>query len=303
MQIKHILAAAALVATGAANAAIDGGGTSGNGSLHLVAFDNQNGTTTSAIFDLGYTLQDFVGTGTGGNTVVGTLGAPNTTVVWNFLNNSVTVNGTLASIGTNSWTSAFNKLIANSDAGELQYVVGALDNTGTGTGKRALFTGSTTPTAQQLLDQNNANLGTILQVTNGGLRDIFSPLNGSNNGGVGLGTIVSADNGAFTYAAGDGATSRSAGYVVAGDAMANNWVNGAKLGATVDAGVENGLWLGDGGTAGAERLIGRVTFNAVAGTMTFTNVVATSNVPEPSTYALALMGLAVAGVAARRRRA
>ena len=292
MQIKHILAAAALVATGAANAAIDGGGTSGNGSLHLVAFDNQNGTTTSSIFDLGYTLQNFVGTGTGGNTAVGTLGATNTTVVWNFLNNSVTVNGTLASIGTNNWTSAFNKLIANSDAGELQYVVGALDNTGTGTGKRALFTGSTTPTSQQLGDQNNANLGTILQVTNGGLRDIFTPLNN------GLGTIASADNGAFTYAAGDGATSRSAGYVVAGDAMANNWVNGAKLGATVDAGVQNGLWLGDGGSAGAERLIGRVTFNAAAGTLTYT----TAAVPEASTYSMALVGLVVAGIAAARRR-
>ncbi len=293
MQIKHILAAAALVATGAANAAIDGGGTSGNGSLHLVAFDTQNGTTTSSIFDLGYNLQDFVSTGTGSNTVVGTLGAVNTTVVWNFLNNSVTVNGTLASIGNNSWTSAFNKLIANSDAGEIQYVVGALDNTGAGTGKRALFTGSTNPTAQQLTDQNNANLGTILQVTNGGGRDIFTPLNTN-----GFGTIMSADNGAFTYAAGDGATSRQAGYVVAGDGMASNWVNGAKLGATVDAGVQNGLWLGDGGTAGAERLIGRVTFSAANGTLTYT----TAAVPEASTYSMALIGLVVAGIAAARRR-
>lgn len=293
MQIKHILAAAALVATGAANAAIDGGGTSGNGSLFLAAFDTQNGTTTSGMFDLGYTLQDFVGAGTGSNTVLGTLGAANTTVVWNFLNNSVTVNGTLASIGNNSWTAAFNKLIANSDAGELQYVVGALDNTGAGVGKRALFTGSTTPTAQQLLDQNNANLGTILQTTNGGGRDVFTALNN------GLGTIASADNGAFTFTAADGATSRANGYVVAGDGMAFNWVSGAKLGATVDAGVTNGLWLGDGGSAGAERLIGRVTFSAANGTLTYT----TAAVPEPSTYAMALLGLVVAGVAARRRRA
>ena len=296
MQIKHILAAAALVATGAANAAIDKGA-AGNGSLFMIGFDNQGGTTTAGLFDLGFSLDDFVSAAaTGANTALGTNGVDGTTIVWNFKTNTVTVNGALASIGSNSWTAAYNTLIANSDAGELQYVVGAHDTTGFGAGQRALISGSTTATLSLQTGSSTTNLGQIVSTN-----DIFTPI-------ANKGTIGSVDNGAYTFTAADGATTRSNGYMVAGDGFANNWRNNNKLGGTVYAGEVNGLWFADG--LGNERMLGgdkvgaslrqsTVLFNAAAGTLTF----ATAAVPEPSTYAMALLGLAVAGVAARRRRA
>ena len=294
MQIKHILAAAALVATGAANAAIQSG-TNGDGSLFLIAFDNQSGTTTAGLFDLGYSLTSFAGAGNASATsTLGALAAANTTVVWNFVNNTVTLNGSVVTtLGTNNWSSAYATLLANSDAGEIQYVVGANDTTGTSTNKRSLITGSQTPSAQDLINQNTANNTALGQISNS--FDIFTPI-------ATKGTIGSADNGAYTFTAADGATTRDNGYMMADDGFSSNWRLSNKLGGTVDAGVTNGLWLADGGTAGNERLLGRVTFSTANGTLTYTNVV-TSNVPEPSTYALALMGLVVAGVAARRRRA
>lgn len=291
MQIKHILAAAALVATGAANAAIQSG-TNGDGSLFLIAFDNQNGTTTSGLFDLGYSLSSFAGAGNGSSATLGALAAANTTVVWNFVNNTVSLNGNLVTtLGTNNWSGAFATLLANADAGEIQYVVGAHDTTGIGANKRSLISGSVNATAQDKTNQDITNSTNLLQIVTS--NDIFTPI-------ATKGTIGSADNGAYTFTAADGATNRANGYVMAGDGFGNNWRNSNKLGGTVDAGVENGLWLADAG--GAEQLLGRITFSAANGTLTYTNVV-TSNVPEPSTYALALMGLAVAGVAARRRRA
>lgn len=288
MQIKHILAAAALVATGAANAAIQNG-TNGDGSLFLIAFDNQNGSTTSGLFDLGYSLNSFASaTGNGSSATLGALAAANTTVVWNFVNNTVSLNGNLVStLGTNNWSSAYATLLANADAGEIQYVVGANDTTGFGVNRRALISGSATATAQDKLNQDGSNTTTLGQITTS--NDIFTPI-------ATKGTIGSADNGAYTFTSADGATTRSNGYVMAGDGFGNNWRTGNKLGGTVDAGVENGLWLAD--TSGAEQLLGRITFSAANGTLTYT----TAAVPEASTYSMALIGLVVAGIAAARRR-
>lgn len=294
MQIKHILAAAALVATGASNAAIESG-TNGDGSLFLIAFDNLGGTTTAGLFDLGYSLTSFAGAGNASATsTLGALAAPETTVVWDFVNNTIKLNGSLVTnLGTNNWTAAYNTLLANADAGEIQYVVGANDTTGTSTNKRSLISGSQTASAQDRLNQNTANNTALGQISNS--FDIFTPI-------ATKGTIGSADNGAYTFTAADGATTRDNGYVMADDGFSSNWRLSNKLGGTVDAGVTNGLWLVDGGTAGNERLLGRVTFSTANGTLTYTNAT-TPAIPEPSTYALALIGLAVAGVAALRRRA
>jgi len=220
---------------------------------------------------------------------MGALAAANTTVVWNFVNNTVSLNGNLVTtLGTNNWSAAFATLLANADAGEIQYVVGANDTTGFGVNRRALISGSATATAQDKANQDGSNTTTLGQITTS--NDIFTPI-------ATKGTIGSADNGAYTFTSADGATTRGNGYVMAGDGFASNWRLGNKLGGTVDAGVENGLWLAD--TSGAEQLLGRITFSAANGTLTYV----TPAVPEPSTYAMALLGLAVAGVAARRRRA
>lgn len=289
MKLQHIAAALALVAAGAANAAVQSGA-NGDGSLFLIAFDKQNGTTTSGFFDLGYTLSSFAGAnGNGSSTTLGALTAPNTTVVWNFNTSTITLNGSqVTTLGTNDWTAAYTKLLANVDAGELQWVVGAHDTTGFGAGKRAIITGAADADADLLATQNagtNSSLQAIVSTN-----DIFTPLTNK-------GTISSADNGAFTFTAADGDSStRADGYVVAGNGFANNWRNANLLGGTKYAGETNGLWLEDG--LGNEQLLGRVTFNAANGTLTFTNAV-----PEPSTYAMALVGLCMVGLVARRRRA
>ena len=293
MKLQHIAAALALVATGAANAAVQSG-TNGDGSLFLIAFDNQNSTTTSAFFDLGYTLNSFASaSGNGSSSTLGALAAPNTTVVWNFNTNTVSLNGgQVTTLGTNSWNAAFTTLLANADLGEIQWVVGANDSVGFGANKRSLISGNVNATAQQLESQNAGNNSNLALITNPQNNDIFTPI-------ANKGTIGSADNGAYTFTAADGPTTRSNGYVMAGDGFGNNWRNANKLGGTVYAGQENGLWLADG--LGNEQLLGRLVFSTETGTLTFTNV--TPAVPEPSTYAMALLGLGVVGLMARRRRA
>jgi hypothetical protein len=48
---------------------------------------------------------------------------------------------------------------------------------------------------------------------------------------------------------------------------------------------------------------GTFIFNATAKTLTWETAAITANVPEASTYSLALVGMVLAGVVARRRRA
>lgn len=298
MKLQHIAAALALVAAGTANAAIYSGAAgaangNGDGSLFLIAFDKLEGTTTSGIFDLGYTLNSFAtatGNGSTAQSGLGALAQNNTKVVWNFLSNTVTLNGSeVTSLGTNDWSSAYTKLLANVDAGDFQWVVGANDVVGFGAAKRFLATGSTELTPQQLTSQSAGatnNLGLIV----GPYNNIFTSI-------AGKGSIDSADNGAFTFTAADGDSATKAdGYVMAGNGFGNNWRNANLIGGTKYVWEENGLWLLD--ASGAEQLIGTLKFDTAAGTLTFT-----SPVPEASTYAMALVGLGMVGLMARRRRA
>jgi PEP-CTERM motif len=83
------------------------------------------------------------------------------------------------------------------------------------------------------------------------------------------------------------------------------------LGGTVSDTQQNGLWALDArnslpasGQITTARLIGTVDLNLAAGTLTYNTANApVAAVPEPSSYALVIAGLAVLGVFARRRRA
>ncbi|WP_290902697.1 PEP-CTERM sorting domain-containing protein [Aquabacterium sp.] len=303
MKLQHIAAAVALAVTGTANAAIDNF-TTGNGSLFLVAYDNAGGsfTQTASLFDLGFNLNDIAGvTGNGTTGALGTLAQAGTNVVWNFNTNTVTVNGTVQSIGTNAWSANFAKLVANSDAGQIKWTVGAGDSAGVGAETRYLITGQ--PTAAQLTSQNASNTGNL-----SGTNTLFGATI------INKGTLSTADNGGWTFAAAvDGANTATNGYVIDSTIFGTNWKTRNVLGSSIVLdGASQNLWLADG--LGNEKRVGdalvatpgflnnstTLVFNSAAGTLTMSTAAA---IPEPSTYAMALVGLALAGVVARRRRA
>ena len=304
MKLHHIAAALALAATGTAQAAIDNFAT-GNGSLFLVAYDNAGGsfTQTASLFDLGFNLDDIAGaTGNGTTGALGSLAAPGTTVVWNFNTNTVTVDGVTRDIGANAWSTAFDKLVANSDAGQIKWTVGAGDNTGILGNARYLLTGQ--PTAAALTNQNGSNTANLSGTNTLFLNSITSK--GTLN-------VDGVANGAWTFAAAeDGAATAANGYVIDSTIFGTNWkTRNVLTNAIVLDGAKQNLWLAD--ASGAEKRVGdqplagpdflngagTLTFNSVAGTLTL----AIPAVPEPSTYALALIGLGLVGAIARRRRA
>ena len=287
MKLQHIAAAVALVATGAANAAI---ATGGNGSMVMIGYDKAGGTTTAGVFDLGLLFDDMVGaTGNGTAVAAGTL--ESSYIQWNFNTNTITIGDTVTSAyGNNDWTAAWNTLLANSDAQDLSFVVTAFDTVGFGAAKRTLATGVLTPTAQQL-NNNTTHAASIQQPANS--NDIFTPI-------ANRGTIASADNGAYTFTAADGIASRANGYAMAGDGFANEWRNNNLLKGETLADVQTGLWILDG--LAKERLLGTLDLDVANGTLTY-NIALAPAVPEPSTYALVIAGLAIAGAAARRKKA
>lgn len=304
MKLQHIAAAVALAAAGTANAAVDQFNT-GNSSLFLVAYDNAGGsfTQTASLFDLGFNMNDIAGAAGNGTTgALGSLAQAGTTVVWNFNSNTVTVNGTVQSLGSIAWSDAFTKLVANSDAGQIKWTVGGADSVGFGDAQRYLITGQ--PNASALSTQNATNTA--------GLAGSASLLNTPSV--TSKGTLSTADNGAWTFAAAvDGTANAANGYVIDSTIFGTNWkTKNVLTNAIVLDGAQQNLWLADG--TGAEKRVGDISpavaagflnnsttlvFNSATGTLTMS----TPAVPEPSTYAMALVGLALAGVAARRRRA
>lgn len=287
MKLKQIAAALALLAAGTANAAI---ATGGNGSLVMIAYDKTGGTTTAGVFDLGLTMDDLIGAaGNGSGAAAGSLAG--SYIQWNFLENTINIDGvTTTSYGNNDWTSAFSTLLANSDAADLQFVVTAFDTVGVGANKRTLATGVLNPTSRQL-NNTSAQASDIAKVAGGQTNDIFTPIQNEGTNGT-------ADNGAYTFTEADGAATRANGYAMAGDGFGNNWRGNNLLNGETFAGTQTGLWILDG--ARNEKLLGTLDFNAATGTLTYN--IALAPIPEPSTYAMLIAGLALTGFVARRRR-
>ena len=287
MKLQYIAAAVALATgMGAANAALERG-SNGNGSLIMIAYDNIGGTTTAGVFDLGLSINDLIGA-TGNGTAIDAASLSETvgTMKWDFINNTITLDGTVTSFGgTNDWTGAWNTLLANSDAADLRFVVTGFDTTGFATNKRSIVTGVKDPLPSQLFNSTTA-ASNVQQIA--AQNDIFTPQNSR-------GTHTTAANGAYTFTAEAGATTRANGYAMGGDGFAANWRGTNNLGGETFVSASTYLWAVDG--TAAERILPfELTLNVADGTLV-------AAVPEPSTYALVIAGLAVAGIAARRRKA
>lgn len=301
MKLQHIAAAVALTVAGAANAATDSMATN-NSSLFLIAFDNANGaqTQTAGFFDLGFNLNDFLPTAA--------LTQTNQKIEWDFAANTIKVNGTLQA-ATNSWNTAFDKLVANSDAGQIKWTVGAGDSVAD-PATNFLVTG--TPTATNLSSQNSGKTSSMASVNS-----IF----GFNMANKGTLNVADVDNGAWTAVGTiDGATA-AAGYVIDSTLFGTNWTNKPAWN-TVTTNAQNNAWFlfGDGtegalgGAAAGETIInsanllnnkGTFTFDAVGKKMTWETAAlapVTPSVPEASTYAMGLTALGLIGLVSRRRR-
>lgn len=298
MKLKlNALAAAALVAlaAGGAQAAINlpGSTSAGNSSLLFVAVDSNNNDSIAFTADLGLNMSDML---TGSSRY-----AFGTTTTWNFLNNT----STDASVTGNSWSTAFNTF-ASTLTGSYRWGVIAGDSIqGTGTtltatnviaGRGMLATGNVTQ-AQMLAANSSGPTGTAL----GNIGNFYAATNT-------LGNVNSPgiNNGAGTATAGTGYGAMSGTF--GGGALTWNYL------------------LGDGETSTFQyqRQVAAnpVVFQLGANTpnldftsadalsavpVTFTFDIASGNlvlaaVPEASTYAMMLAGLAAIGTIVRRRR-
>lgn len=283
MKLQHIAAAVALATAGVAHASLDDMNT-GNSSLAFIAIDNVGTTVGSVFVDLGLHLNDF-------DPLLGSnLSAQGNKVVWDFNSSTITVNGVTQS-GTNDF-SAFASFVAGTDDATKWGVIAGDELSGY---QRMLTTG--TPTATQLTQQNgSATAGMI----------------GVNSQWVNSGVSASVDNGSY-YAA----TSTDLNYVAKSTNFATNWQNKLKW-QSLTTNTQNNFWMavGDGSeqqvgmttsigadTTGLLNNNGTFTFDKAAGTLTWATAPVAAPVPEPESYALALVGLAAAGFVARRRSA
>jgi len=165
VRFKALAATTALLACGAVQAQL-GMPQSKNSSLLFTAIDAE-GTPAAVMIDLAYVLTDFDtrgdvtgvldGSGTPGPR--GALLAEGTTAVWNFRNNTLTVNGA-AVAGDYRWSTQFDLFASNAQAAQTRFGVFAM-STG---GYPEFFLTSGNPTAQDLATQTPGmtnNLGAL----------------------------------------------------------------------------------------------------------------------------------------------
>jgi hypothetical protein len=302
MKLQKIVAAVALLAAGAANAAVaqfDGVSTIGNGSLIMVMADTTGTTTQGLTVDLGFNYSDFQ--------VGGLLNQANQTVVWDFAANTISVNGSILGGMTNDWADQYGIFAANSDAAETKWAVISGAQKGT-TPSGYLTTGQ--PTAVQLTQQTPAVTANMVAVTNPLLKNAQAK-----------GTIGTADNGAYAMGSTDTA------YVGTAYSLTSikGWKNNIKWDTwNVDGASTNFYQVNANGSEAVVansanfafdpatheldatgQLNGFGTFTKLGTTLTWktASIAAIPAVPEPESYVMALVGLAAAGFVARRRAA
>ena len=268
-QLKALAAALALVAAVPAQAAYDTA-VSGNSSLILSVYDTV--ANVSAVFDLGKNYSDF--------NVAGA----------SFANSGITNPGTSLSwnLASGDYSTAWSQFLTIATLPNIKYVVGAMDNTGSGAGGRGLISTyasfATNPTTGQLgtiasnfdtmvgantiasavLFENHSIVANGSSVANSG--QPYAPNFYGNSKNFGLGPIaigaIGSDLGVFQY------TSAATTFVTP---TLTVFGNGAK-------------------------------FNlANNGSLVYSTTAAP--IPEADTWAMMLLGLGFMGFVARRKQA
>jgi len=292
-KINLLVAAAAIVAAGAANASLKFGDatTNGNSSVAFVAMDDA--ASTSLTIDLGVQFTSLLSGGA--------LDAAGTTAVWNFAANTFTVNG-VTQAGTYAYSvndASFRTAIAG---GSYRWGVIAGDSVSAGTinQQNILFTSTA-------LDFDNGSEGITNASVAGGATNVSNLFADSN----GKGTQTAGVFGANTATAGGaflGTTMAASGLGDFGQLFGTN----SFLNATTDVAYLMKAQLNNSGVIisqlGTDDNVGSALLTEKAATFTFDEATQTLTyinppVPEPSTSALLLAGLAAVGFVARRRAA
>lgn len=281
MNFKMIAAAAALVATGAANAAVNAYN-SGNSNVLFYAYDLT--AQTSVVADLGVTLNDFmpahytVPDGLGGTTnglsPEGALDMAGATASWN--------------LKGGSYASSFNSFLASAGTDTIYWGVLAGDDATSAaspdSGGKYLVTGA--PTSANLANPGKiANLATIGQT-------LFSKV----SAGGAYNTTSPTDAG---YVAAKSNLNTQGNYLVNLNfqAVTGTTATGTSSTAlTLVTETPAAFRVGQVGSA-----FGTLSLNASTGALTWNAATAvTPSVPEPATYGMALVGLIAAGLVRRR---
>lgn len=307
MKLNHIFAAAAFVAAGAANAsltAMDGVTVNGDSSVLLVMLDSTGATTQGLSLDLGYNFRQANYSGAGATNVAATTAwnAPDTQINWDFSNNTVTLtnratgeSSLVSGPADNAWNTEVTNFLANADASEVKFALVAGSQRGSTV---SAFLASGTPTAAELNNHNSSATAGMGQV---------NPLFTSNTT---KGTHATASNGAFAMPATDAAY---VGTQYHGTTAAAGWRNNLKWNGWSALGGQTNLHQVN--ATGQEFKVGNFpgldvtgllngigTFSVAADGLSAQWITATA-VPEPSTYAMTLLGLVGVAALARRRRA
>ncbi|TBO29435.1 PEP-CTERM sorting domain-containing protein [Aquabacterium lacunae] len=307
MNFKMIAMAAALVAAGTAHAGItkmDGVTVNGDSSVLLVMLDSTNNAAGPNVrgltVDLGLSFSQL--------RAGGMYSGADQSLAWDLANNTFTINGAVQTGATNDWSGQVADFISKADMAQVKYALVAGSRRGSNVNA---FLAAGTPTATQLTNQNSAKTTNMQQV------DLPLYIQGANGG-----TLATADNGAYSMGATD------TGYVGTGynlttvNGYLNNifWSTWTSLGGKTNLtevranGSESAVGLtstfalpaGATGWDSTGLLNDRGTLQVSADGLSVswkTASAITPAVPEPETYALMLAGVAVATLAARRRRA
>jgi len=286
LKFNALVAAAAFVAAGGAQAALSypGGTSFGNSSLLFVALD----TTASIAFsaDLGLNMIDFL------------QGAPRTTlgtvINWNFNTNT----SSDAAVTGNSWSGAFATFLGTATAANVRWGVVASDSIqGSGStvtalnaiaGRGWLATGNVT-VAQMTAANTSGPTGTGLGATTN-----FYPATANLPGS----TFISANNGAGTATSGE---AYGAMFGTFGGGSTWNYLVANGVTSTFQRQqqvIANPFVFQIGALASLDNALNDTpatfTFDLASSTLVYA-------VPEPGTYAMLLAGLAAVGFMVRRR--